>query len=214
MDNGRSQGPSVLDDTDTGVSENSNPNANARNRLPARHYHTLYDAVAGKVRAPDSEQEATMIKHSLADSPVSPAELLFRRLNAPIRYAEYDIYASHTRDFPDYGNAALPDSDLLKAIHAYASGYYARNAGPEEARVWDEKSMDETALLAFGILMEEASRETLGRKGDLVFTEAEKDEEGQGDVRADGAGDEPRAKKKRKTSDSTTTEMVDRTRDD
>ncbi len=31
--------------------------------------------------------------------------------------------------------------------------------------------MDETALLAFGILLEEASREALGTRGDLVFTE-------------------------------------------
>ena len=31
--------------------------------------------------------------------------------------------------------------------------------------------MDETALLAFGILLEEAGREGLGRRGDLVFTE-------------------------------------------
>lgn len=31
--------------------------------------------------------------------------------------------------------------------------------------------MDETALLAFGILLEEASRDALGKRGDLVFTE-------------------------------------------
>ena len=33
--------------------------------------------------------------------------------------------------------------------------------------------MDETALLAFGILLEESGREILGRTGDLVFTEGE-----------------------------------------
>jgi hypothetical protein len=38
-------------------------------------------------------------------------------------------------------------------------------------RIVDERSMDETALLAFGILLEEASREALGARGDLVFTE-------------------------------------------
>ena len=37
----------------------------------------------------------------------------------------------------------------------------------------DVRSMDETALLAFGILLEEAARETLGKDGDLVFTEGE-----------------------------------------
>lgn len=40
----------------------------------------------------------------------------------------------------------------------------------------NERSMDETALLAFGILLEEAGRDVLGRHGDLVFTEA--DDEG------------------------------------
>lgn len=31
--------------------------------------------------------------------------------------------------------------------------------------------MDETALIAFGILMEETAKEVLGETGDLVFTE-------------------------------------------
>lgn len=33
--------------------------------------------------------------------------------------------------------------------------------------------MDETALLALGILMEEVCRDSLGKSGDLVFTEGE-----------------------------------------
>lgn len=37
--------------------------------------------------------------------------------------------------------------------------------------------MDETALLALGILMEELCRETLGDNGDMVFTEAEAGDE-------------------------------------
>ncbi|KAH7401856.1 Mnd1 family-domain-containing protein [Phaeosphaeria sp. MPI-PUGE-AT-0046c] len=43
-------------------------------------------------------------------------------------------------------------------------------------RAW--KCMDETALIAFGILLEETTREVLGETGDLAFTEAaDKDEE-------------------------------------
>ena len=39
--------------------------------------------------------------------------------------------------------------------------------------------MDETALLAFGVLLEEAAREALSKRGDLVFTEGvEVDEPG------------------------------------
>lgn len=37
--------------------------------------------------------------------------------------------------------------------------------------------MDETALIAMGILMEEASKECLGSTGDLVFTEGEEIDE-------------------------------------
>ena len=50
----------------------------------------------------------------------------------------------------------------------------AARVGPRAAvgpRIIDERSMDGTALLAFGILLEEASREVLGKRGDLVFTE-------------------------------------------
>lgn len=37
--------------------------------------------------------------------------------------------------------------------------------------------MDETALIAMGILMEETAREVLGETGDLAFTEAADEEE-------------------------------------
>lgn len=37
----------------------------------------------------------------------------------------------------------------------------------------DWKSMDETALLAMGILMEEMGRDVLGGGGDMVFTEGD-----------------------------------------
>jgi hypothetical protein len=37
--------------------------------------------------------------------------------------------------------------------------------------------MDETALIAFGMLLEETAREKLGKTGDLAFTEAADEEE-------------------------------------
>jgi hypothetical protein len=37
--------------------------------------------------------------------------------------------------------------------------------------------MDETALIAFGILMEETARKVLGETGDFAFVEAANDEE-------------------------------------
>lgn len=128
--------------------------------------------------------------HYLADPVLAPEEVLFRRKYAPQRYAEKDIYFAN-QDLPEGGRGVLPDSDMLKAVHGFAGHFYEAL----EQRITgygtrgslnrvDERSMDETALLAFGILLEEAARESLGEDGDLVFTEGvgEADhEEQQGD---------------------------------
>lgn len=69
----------------------------------------------------------------------------------------------------------IPESDLLKAVHLYASEFYDRattNRGQGDLR-----SMDGTALLAFGILLEEAAKHCLGEKGHLVFVEGDEDAE-------------------------------------
>ena len=117
------------------------------------------------------------MKHSFTSTPaLAPEEALFRPGTAPDRFAERDIYMAHDRDLSS--PAALPDSDLLKATHVYSSHYYSAlrdstSAAPARVggRGMDENSMDETALLAFGILLEEAGRGILGSHGDLVFTE-------------------------------------------
>jgi len=45
----------------------------------------------------------------------------------------------------------------------------------ETDKTW--KCLDETALIAFGILLEETAKEVLGETGDLAFTEAADEEE-------------------------------------
>ena len=65
----------------------------------------------------------------------------------------------------------LPDSDLLKAVHVYASDYYHRALGAQGEVSFE--SMEETALLAVGILLEEAAEDILGERGDLVLVEGE-----------------------------------------
>lgn len=131
--------------------------------------------------------------HQLADPVLAPEEVLFSRKNAPQRYAEHDIYFAH-ENLPDGGHGALPDSDMLKAMHGYASHFYeALNQQLDstrrgKARPVDERSMDETALIAFGILLEEAARASLAKNGDLVFTEGvadgEADEDQESESRA------------------------------
>jgi hypothetical protein len=65
-------------------------------------------------------------------------------------------------------------------VHTYTAGFYEGvaveqegrgNVGRVAGRLVDERSLDETALMAVGILLEEAAREALGRNGDMVFTE-------------------------------------------
>lgn len=60
---------------------------------------------------------------------------------------------------------------MLKAVHVYASDYYGRTLGTQEDVSFE--SMDETALLAVGILLEEAAKHVLGETGDLALVEGE-----------------------------------------
>ena len=94
--------------------------------------------------------------------------MLFRRCGAPERYEEDDIYWADRHLTEEQ---KLPDSDILEAIHAYASDFY-RNATHDGGMI-DFASMDETALLAIGILLEEAATQCLGDTGDMVFVEGE-----------------------------------------
>ncbi|KAL9099315.1 MAG: hypothetical protein Q9163_005164, partial [Psora crenata] len=105
---------------------------------------------------------------STSTIPIPPDEVLFRSRRAPTRYEENDIYWADRHLRPDQ---QLPDSDLLKALHTYAADFYERMLG-DEAKVSYE-SLDASALLALGVLMEEAVNEILGRTGHLAFVEGE-----------------------------------------
>ncbi|KAH8820895.1 hypothetical protein F5884DRAFT_65424 [Xylogone sp. PMI_703] len=137
---------------------------------------TVYDAVAGRISLGGFIQKyktvsSTRDTASSSASALPPEAILFRSKKAPTRYAEYDIYFANER----IPNLNLPDSDLLKALHCYASDFYA-NATPDHGAS-DWRSLDETALIALGILMEETCKEVLGESGDLVFTEGQEIED-------------------------------------
>jgi hypothetical protein len=139
-------------------------------RSNRRRQATLYDAVAGRVGYEGflGEDAPTKYRDTVSRSNIAipPDEVLFRRRGAPVRYEEDDIYTADRHLGP---HQRLPDSDLLKTIHAYASDFYA-NATPDGGKR-DFKSLDETALLAMGILLEEAAAEALGKTGDLALVE-------------------------------------------
>ncbi|RDL37501.1 Uncharacterized protein BP5553_04934 [Venustampulla echinocandica] len=129
---------------------------------------TVYDAVAGRVSSQGFITKQLNFAPardttSSTTAAVPPEAVLFRRKNAPIRFAEHDIYFANERE-PQLN---LPDSDLLKALHCYTTDFYSRAAPGGGASDW--RSLDETALIALGILVEEAGR--LGGAADLVFTE-------------------------------------------
>lgn len=121
---------------------------------------------------------------------------------------------AHDRDLSS--PSALPDSDLLKAVHLYSSHYYSalRSTSTGQARAVghgiDENSMDDTALLAFGILLEEAGRDILGRHGDLVFTQGH--EEPGGPSPGDDAVTPPASRSRRGSTASVAGSMSSRRR--
>lgn len=169
---------------------------------------------------------------------LAPEEALFRSAGAPPRYEETDTYFAHA----DLPAGALPPSELVKAVHNYASHFYEvrdvraegekrvpegrgqekrapegrgqneeqapadedmnrqTGATPDNRRLIDERSLDETALLAFGILLEEAGRAVLGRNGALVLTEAAADGEEDAEYEERDEVEEEVKKKKRKKS--------------
>ncbi|WEW59750.1 hypothetical protein PRK78_005230 [Emydomyces testavorans] len=146
---------------------------------PRRRFANVYDAVAAqspnlitgrvstqKFRSAPSLEDVGNLPKTFPSVP--PDEVLFRRLSAPTRYEEDDIYFANEHLPPDQ---TLPDSDLLKAIHTYTSDFYSNATVDHGRSVWS--SMDETALLAMGILLEETTTEALGKTGDMVFVEGE-----------------------------------------
>jgi len=88
-----------------------------------------------------------------------------------MRYAENDAYFANDQLGADQ---RLPDPDLLKHLHAYASDFYRSATTSRGKRDW--RSMDETALLALGILLEETAAELLGETGDLALVEGDEND--------------------------------------
>lgn len=127
---------------------------------------TLYDAVAGRLGA-----QGFIADKNTKYLPLRPDEVLFSRKGAPIRYEEDDMYFQN-RHLPE--PSPLPDSDLLKAVHTYASDFYGSGHLGDTSE--DFQSLDETALIAIGILLEESAKKALGKTGDLAFVEGSSDD--------------------------------------
>ncbi|KAJ5156442.1 hypothetical protein N7492_009245 [Penicillium capsulatum] len=162
-----------------GLPENG-PESKVRFEVPhsastiANRRTTVYDAVAGRVNVRGFHPlEAYASRHrdtaSSGARELHPEEVLFRRgTNANTKRPLGDeSYFAH-EDLPA---DILPSSNILEAVHAYTADFYKHQ--PKKARRNDYHSMDETALLAMGILVEELANEALGDTGDMVLVEGE-----------------------------------------
>ncbi|KAL1793208.1 hypothetical protein ACET3X_008190 [Alternaria dauci] len=142
-------------------------------KRPRKRRATVYDAVHRKVA------RTGLIAHiqdpKASRKPLRPDEVLFKRKNAPMRYEEDDYYPAHTKLPP---GQTLPSGDLADVLRKYVSTLWAKTKGPRLVhRTW--RGMDESALIALSILMEETARGVLGETGDLAFTEAADEDETQ-----------------------------------
>ncbi|KAF3934116.1 hypothetical protein ABW19_dt0209501 [Dactylella cylindrospora] len=100
--------------------------------------------------------------------PAAADEILFHVYKHP-KWHMPDEVDMIMRD--DNRTKEYPDSDLLKAVHAYTADFF-------RAKGWEAvgtRMLDEEALVAVGLLLEEWCREAVGKQGDLVFLEKEGD---------------------------------------
>ncbi|KAI4951295.1 hypothetical protein J4E91_004004 [Alternaria rosae] len=137
---------------------------------------TVYDAVKRRVARTGLIHHITDPKASR--KPLRPDEVLFKRKNAPIRYEEDDYYPAHNKLPPDQ---KLPSGDLATAMKAYIERLWVKTGRRRRfsrklmRRTW--RGLNETALIALCILVEETARDALGETGDLAFTEAAEEHE-------------------------------------
>lgn len=65
----------------------------------------------------------------------------------------------------------LPESEIIEAIQSYAGHFYANTT--DSRRTEHFSSMNGSALIAMGVLLEELGSELLGETGDMVLVERE-----------------------------------------
>jgi len=148
-----------------GSSQADIPPSNGPKAQSSKSAASVYDVVAGRVGLngflnPQQLESSNLI-------PLAPEDVLLRRIGIAGNISD-NSYDAASQLSPEQ---QLPESDLLKAIHAYVS-YFYRSATQDNGR-YDFRSLDETALLAIGILLEEAGREILGECGDMTLVEPE-----------------------------------------
>ncbi|KAF2429936.1 hypothetical protein EJ08DRAFT_551770, partial [Tothia fuscella] len=135
---------------------------------PKRRRTTIWDAVAGRVGPngwldPEPVYSKRRDTASSSTRPISAEDVYYSRKNTGER--------PERRDDDDLAEDELPPSELTNALHRYVSRWMAR---PEIQRKYlHKKSFDFSAMLAFGILLDETIEESIEETGHLAFAEGE-----------------------------------------
>jgi len=141
--------------------ERSNSKSSAKPATKKRRWvSTVYDSVASRVSYEGFIKPAVVDEHGETKSRSGKAmpadEVLGQRKRAPDEV--YNVSQAE----------GLPESDLLVAVHQYASDYYHLTGQGEI----NKRSLDESAMLAVGILLEETISGLLGETGHLALVDS------------------------------------------
>ncbi|KAI5849988.1 hypothetical protein BZA05DRAFT_65512 [Tricharina praecox] len=167
----------------TRTARTSKPTSTTTSTTSARRQATVYDVVASRVnyagfikprrRAPThttrNNTHAHPHSHSHSHSHsreqeyrsavARPAdEVLSRRLRAPADLSQLQ---------DDGAEGGAPDDELLLAVHQYAADFYDAHGMAEVSC----RSLDETALIAIGLLLENTIDDLLGAGGHRVLVD-------------------------------------------
>lgn len=140
-----------------------------RSKAPGKARHTsLYDALEDRIKKHHATGFLSSDSDVNDDRPRSrfsalPNHALAQRLNVPVD-------AIPVPDTDSVNGETLPRSDLLNAIHGYTSNLFHQRAtdGQHNGLM---RSMDESALLTLGMLVEELASEVIGTSGHLMLAE-------------------------------------------
>jgi hypothetical protein len=125
-----------------------------------REHMNVYDVVAGRLAPRLLNQTYKDLGNEVKRNQIRP------------RPAD-DVLASFAAKdvtIPVEFHPELPSSDLLKALHYYTGEYFRHHDNYDGYR-----TLDETALLTLGVLMEEAIKDSLGPNGALAYAENEEE---------------------------------------
>ncbi|KAF2665987.1 hypothetical protein BT63DRAFT_427771 [Microthyrium microscopicum] len=167
------------------MSRSSSPSRSTSPEMnhPAWRHTNIYDMIADRVTRygylPTNVNSFSDTANPLnTEALFYPDELLWRMKNQKSNdtgteqeyqeaedsfYRDYDAYTTELLQ-----HVAIPDGDLLEALHTYASDFYDTKTDMHGIYF----QLDGSALIALGVLVEEMARQDLGDEGDLALTEA------------------------------------------